>query len=64
MGDEGRTTMEKIESEIRGELAALLARLPAGPAAGRLAVLMGLAVEVSGAEVEDAWIAKSNPIRK
>ena len=56
MSDEIRT-METIEAEIRAELARLLERLPPGPAPGRLAVLVGLAVEASGAEQPDVWLA-------
>ena len=45
----------KNEREIMGELAGLLERLPEGPAAGRLAVLVGLAVRASGLGLVDAW---------
>ena len=45
------------EREIIGELAGLLGRLPEGPAAGRLAVLVGLAVRASGLGPTDAWVA-------
>ena len=44
------------EGEIIGELAALIERLPEGPAAGRLAVLVGLAVRASGLGAIDAWV--------